>query len=104
MLRQGHLKIGSHKEVELAEAGPFKPTEQNYPDYPPVILSKAGQKEVARVTPDQEGNYQVSLPPGDYILDVQARGHSDVRAKPQPFTVVSGQTVHVDMNVDSGVR
>jgi hypothetical protein len=104
VLRQGHLKIGSRKEIELAEAGPSKATEQNYPDYPLVILSKAGQKEVARVTPDQEGNYRISLPPGDYILDVQARGHSNVRAEPQPFTVVSGQTVHVDMNVSSGVR
>lgn len=101
---EGQLKIGSRKEVELAEAGPSKHREENYPDYPLVILSKAGQKEVARVTPDQEGNYRVSLPPGDYILDVQGRGSSNVRAEPQPFTVVSGQTVRVDMEVASGIR
>jgi hypothetical protein len=101
---EGHLKIGSRKEVELAETGPSKATEQNYPDYPLVILSKAGQKEVARVTPDQGGNYRVSLPPGDYILDVQGRGPSNVRAEPQPFTVVSGQTVRVDMNIGTGIR
>ena len=89
---------------ELAEAGPSKAREENYPDYPLVILSKAGQKEIAHLTPDQEGNYRVALLPGDYILDVQARGHSHVRATPQPFTVVSNQTVHVDMNVDTGIR
>jgi hypothetical protein len=101
---EGQLKIGSRKEVELAEAGPSKHTEKNYPDYPLVVLSKAGQKVVARVTPDQDGNYRVALPPGDYILDVQARGHSNVRASPQPFTVVSNQTVHVDMNIGTGIR
>jgi len=101
---EGQLKIGSRKEVELAEAGPSKHTEENYQDYPLVILSKAGQKEVARVTPDQEGNYRVSLPPGDYILDIQGRGSSRLRAKPQPFTVVSGQTVRVDMDLATGIR
>jgi hypothetical protein len=101
---EGQLKIGSRKEVELAEAGPSKHREENYPDYPLVILSKAGQKEVARVTPDQEGNYRVALPPGDYILDVEARGQSHVRAQPQPFTIVSNQTVRVDMNIDTGIR
>jgi len=101
---EGQLKIGSRKEVELAEAGPSKHTEENYPDYPLVILSKAGQKVVARVTPDQQGNYRVALPPGDYILDVEARGHSNVRASPQPFTVVSKQAVHVDMNIGTAIR
>ena len=101
---EGHLKIVSAKEVELAEASPSTGTAENYPDYPLVIRSKAGQREVARVTPDQGGNYGISLPPGDYILDVQGREHSHIRAKPQPFTVVSGQTVHVDMNIDTGVR
>ena len=28
----------------------------------------------------------------------------NVRAKPQPFTIVSSQTVRVDMAIDTGVR
>jgi len=69
-----------------------------------LILSKAEQKEVARVTADRDGNYRISLTPGDYILDVQGRRPGGVRAKPQPFTVVSNQTVRVDMGIDTGVR
>jgi hypothetical protein len=101
---EGHLKIVSPKEVELAEAGPSKGAAANYADYPLIILSKAGQKEVARVTADKDGSYRVALPPGDYILDVQGRRPGGVRAKPQPFIVVSNQTVHVDMDMDTGVR
>ena len=47
---------------------------------------------------------QPELPPGDYILDVLGRAPKRIRAEAQPFTVVSGQTVRVDMNVDTGVR
>jgi hypothetical protein len=102
---EGHLRITSTKEVELADETPSKITAENYADYPVIILSRDEKKEIARVRPDENGKYRVALPPGDYILDVQGRppkGH--IRAKPQPFTVASNQTVHVDMNIDTGVR
>jgi hypothetical protein len=102
---EGHLKIISLKEVELADETPSKSTAQNYGDYPLIILSSDGKKEIARMTADENGNYRAALPPGDYILDVQRRqpkGH--VRAKPQPFTVAPNQTVHLDMNIDTGIR
>jgi hypothetical protein len=103
---EGHLKIRSPKAFDLGDENAATVTTENYADYPLVVLSKIGQKEIARVTADRDGNYRVALPPGDYVLDVQARtlgrtrGH--VRAKPQPFTVVSNQTVRVDMIIDTG--
>ncbi|PYL89050.1 MAG: hypothetical protein DMF16_07155, partial [Verrucomicrobia bacterium] len=50
----------------------------------------------------KDGNYRVALPPGDYILDVQRHESGNLRAKPQPFTIVAGQTVHVDMTIVAG--
>jgi hypothetical protein len=35
---------------------------------------------------------------------VQDRLRKHVRAKPKPFTVQSGQTVRVDMDMDTGIR
>ena len=103
---EGHLKIVSPKEVELADGSPPADVATvNYAEYPLIILSREGKKEIARVTADENGNYRVALPPGDYVLDVPGRrpkGH--LRAKPQPFTVASNQTAHVDMNIDTGVR
>ncbi len=102
---EGHLKIISPREVELADGTPPVTTAENYAEYPLIILSQDGKKEIARVTADGNGNYRLALPPGDYILDVEGRppkGH--VRAKPQPFTVASNQTVRVDMEIDTGVR
>jgi len=102
---EGHLKIFSIKEVELAgDNVPTKATAQNYDEYPLVILSRDGKTEVARLTADGNGNYRVALPPGDYLLDVQDRARKHVRAKPQSFTVGSNQTLRVDMDMDTGIR
>jgi hypothetical protein len=101
---EGHLKIISPKEVELADGNAPAITAENYAEYPLIILSQDGKKEIARVTADGDGNYRTALPPGNYVLDVQGRARGHLRAKPQRFTVVSNQTVHVDMDIDTGVR
>ncbi len=101
---EGHLKIFSPKEVELADGNPPKNTAEDYAKYPLTILSGDGKKEIARVTADGNGNYRTELPPGDYVLDVVGRTRGHLRAKPRPFKVVSKQTVRVDMDIDTGVR
>ena len=102
---EGHLKILALRDVELAEGNPPMFGGANYAEYPLIILSQDGKKEIARVTADANGKYRVALPHGDYILDVEGRppkGH--VRAKPQRFTVASNQIAYVDMDVDTGIR
>jgi len=101
---EGHLKIVSPREVELADQTPSEPIAVNYFNYPLIVLSRDGKQEVARVTVNGNGNYRLALPPGDYVLDVQDRRRRHVRVKPQPFTILSNQTAHVDMNIDMGIR
>src|SRR5215467_2609670 len=93
---EGHLKIilgmavGSSDEMPRPEVN-----SQSYAEYPLTILSQEEKKEIAGVTADENGNYRVALPPGNYVLDVQDRARKHVRAQPQPFTIVSNQTVRV---------
>ena len=101
---EGHLKIISPREVELADGTPPVITAQNYAEYPLIILSEDQKKEIVRLTADANGNYHVALPPGSYVLDVQGRMRGHLRAKPQRFTIVSNETVRVDMDIDTGVR
>jgi hypothetical protein len=101
---EGHLKILSPRPVQLADENTAAATTENsaeYPLYPLLILSRGDKKEITRVTADREGNYRVALPAGDYILDVQRRNPGHIRAKPQLFTIVSNQTVRVDMSIDT---
>jgi hypothetical protein len=101
---QGHLRIVSGRPVELADGNASTVTAETYAEYPLIILSQKGKKEIVRLSADGNGNYRVSLPPGAYILDVQDRTRKHVRANPQLFTVVSNQTVRVDMDMDTGIR
>ncbi len=101
---QGHLKIVSLQTVEPADGNVATVTAQTYTEYPLVVLSSDGKQQIAVVTADAKGNYRVALPPGTYILDVQNRVRKHARAKPVPFTVVANETVHVDMEMDTGIR
>jgi len=97
---EGHLKIVSQMAVEPSDEMPRpEVAPESYSEYPLVILSRDTKKEIARVTADENGNYRVALPPGNYILDIQDRVRKHGRAHPQPFTVVPNETVRVDMTI-----
>jgi hypothetical protein len=101
---EGHLKMASQKPVELAGGGASKNAIENYSDHQLVILSKDGQKEISKVTADDTGKYRVALPPGEYVLDIQGRASKHLKAQPQPFTIVLGQTTRVDMDIETAGR
>jgi hypothetical protein len=96
---EGHLKIRSPNPVDRGDENAPTVMPENYGEYRLLVLSQHDRKEVARVTADVNGNYHAALPPGDYVLEVQSRPRSHLRSKAQPFTVVSNQTVRVDMDI-----
>src|SRR5436309_15772826 len=82
---EGQLKIVSPRTVEPSDNMPRPAVApETYAEYPLIILSQDGKKEIAHVTPDENGKYRVALPPSAYILDVKDRVAKRVRAKPQP--------------------
>ena len=102
---EGHLQItflGAAQDSDQMPRSAVGP--ETYAQYPLIILSQSDKKEIARVTADEQGNYRIPLPPGSYILDVEGRGPKRLRARPQEFTVVSNQTVRVDMSIVIGFR
>ena len=68
---EGQLKILSRSPVKLADENTAAVAVKNYADYPLIVLSLEGKKEIMRITADEQRNYRVALPPGDYVLDVQ---------------------------------
>jgi hypothetical protein len=100
---EGHLKIVVISPVEADNI----PRPETYAEYPLIILSQDGKREIARLTVDKSGNYRAALPPGAYTLALQERSGEEraaerIHANPQPFTVVSDQTVRVDMTIFIG--
>jgi hypothetical protein len=101
---EGRLHIYSPSTVKLADGDSPSVTGETYLRYPLAVLTPDGKKEIAHFTANAAGEYRVAIPPGAYVLDVQNRVRKHVRAKPQPFTVVANETVHVDMHMDTGIR
>jgi hypothetical protein len=102
---EGRLKIVFLGAVESSDEMPRQTvTAETYAEYPLIILSQEGQKVIAPVAADETGNYRAGLPPGAYVLDVEGRGPKRLRARPQEFTVISNQTVRVDMTIIIGFR
>ena len=102
---EGHLKIVVIRAVEPDNI----PPPANYAEYPLIILTQEGKREITRLSADKSGNYRVALPPATYILRVQERSAEEraaerIHANPQPFTVVANQTVRVDMTIFIGAK
>jgi hypothetical protein len=96
----------------LVVAGPTCPVERADQPCPPkpvpdrlVLLETAGGQVVARVTTDQNGKFTVTLPPGTYDLKVPAGSNLyPVQRAVSEVTVIAGQTVQVQIMLDSGIR
>ena len=103
---EGHMRIFPLSDVNLADDGgaPNSGNAQPYFQYRLIVRSREGKKEITQVSVNQSGNYRIELPPGDYVLDVLGPESRPARTKPRPFTVVSNQTVRVDMDIDTGIR
>ncbi len=67
------------------------------------VVTTAAGAEVARVTTDQNGQATIDLPPGDYIVTPKVEGKSPSGA-PTNVTIVAGQYVEVNVELDSGMR
>ena len=98
------MKIVVIRAVESDDMPQPAVVPETYAEYPLIILSQDGKREIARLTADKSGNYRVALPPSAYILHTQQRAEERIHANPQPFTVVSNQAVRVDMGIFIGLR
>lgn len=67
------------------------------------VKTSDGTKEITKFTSDAEGNFKVSLAPGDYLLVPISIGRSFF-GKPQNVTVKEGEFTSVTIPYDTGIR
>jgi carboxypeptidase family protein len=96
-----------------ATAGPTCPVEKTPPDPAcvprpvvgaVVIVRDASGGEVAKVTTDAAGAFQVSVPAGAYVLEPQPAAGLMGTPASQPVTVRDGSVAKVDLVYDTGIR
>jgi hypothetical protein len=92
----------------LAPVGEGEPTPTPWPDLYEgrviLIYGPDGQEVVRRAEIDAEGIYREELAPGTYVVDIPPIGPTSAAGLPKTIEVVSGETVRVDVVIDTGIR
>jgi len=70
----------------------------------PITISTPGGTIVTSVTASPETGYTVTLKPGTYVVDIPHQGIGGSRELPKTVILRSGETVRLDISIDTGIR
>jgi hypothetical protein len=69
-----------------------------------IVVSGPSGKVIAEVVPDPQTGYLVVLKPGTYRVDIRHTGIDRSPDLPENVTIRSGETVLLDISIDTGIR
>ena len=101
---EGHVTIGPLTPV--VQEGVPEPTvaPDVYAARQVVVYAADGRRELARVQIDSHGDYRVALPVGSYLVDVNHVSIGGGIGLPQQVEIVEGETIRLDIEIDTGIR
>jgi hypothetical protein len=70
----------------------------------PITVSGPGGTIIASVTANPETGYAMFLKPGTYVVDIPHQGIGGSRELPKTVAIRSGETVRLDIAIDTGIR
>lgn len=62
------------------------------------------QVDIKQIDQSAEGFYSIQLQPGTYTVDINRAGIDHSRDVPRQAEIKSGQTVELDIDIDTGIR
>jgi hypothetical protein len=69
-----------------------------------IIVSDTGGSMIATTAPDPYDGYSFILKPGMYVVDIRPLGIDQSPDLPENVTIHAGETVTLDISVDTGIR
>ena len=100
---QGQVTIGPLCPVERPDR-PCLPTPETYAARKVVVLRPDGVTVVATVPLNATGYYRAELDPGTYVVDINHAGIDRSPEVPRTVTLRSGETLTLDISIDTGLR
>ena len=100
------LTSGVEGQVLIGPMCPVVQAGTPCPDQPyqaTLVIEDTRRQPVAEVTTDAVGQFQVPLPPGDYVIVPQSPD-GFTRAAELPVTVMANAYTQVTLTYDSGIR
>jgi len=107
-LLQGGVTIGPITPVEMPGQVVIVPPEV-FSSRKVMVYDAPGKRLIKEVSLNQigqtaNGYYDVQLAPGTYTVDIIHTGVGGSSDVPKQITISAGQTVIVDINIDTGIR
>lgn len=68
------------------------------------IYREDGKTLVQTVSFKADGTYRVELPPGMYVVAMPSGKFESARELPKTVTLKAGETVQLDIDIDTGIR
>lgn len=91
--------------ISPTHGGPIREGEDSSRPLPDAIfVVRKGTEEVARFTTDDQGRFQVALPPGNYEVLAREQKHKLGGWGPFPIEVEAGKMTKRNFDCDSGMR
>ena len=100
---QGAVTIAPVCPVEQA-GNPCTASPEAYTSRLIIVYAIDGRTVIAQVHPGPTGTYQTSVSPGTYIIDIAHTGMDHSKDTPRQVVVAPGQTVTVNISIDTGIR
>ena len=69
-----------------------------------IVVSIPGGAVIAEAVPDPYTGYSFNLKPGTYVVDIRHQGINRSPELPKTVTIRAGETVRLDISIDTGIR
>jgi hypothetical protein len=101
---EGNVTIGPLTPVERPGVPPPTPLPEVFTSRGLNIFAADGTTLIATLHYLKDGTYRIALAPGSYVLDMIALGMDRSQQLPATITIVSGETVTLNIEIDTGIR
>jgi hypothetical protein len=104
---KGNISIGPLCPVETTPPLPqCQPNEATYKTWAVAVWTQDEKSKIAILNPQLDGNYQIDIPAGVYILDFDPADKITMRMSNMPasITIEAQKTSTFEINIDTGIR
>ncbi len=104
---EGKISIGPICPVERDPPDPnCQPTEETYKAWQIAVWTTDKENKVALIEPNTDGNYNLELPVGNYVVDLEEQKPFGIGGNnlPATITINSKETTILNVDIDTGIR
>jgi len=100
----GHVSIGPLQPVVREGEPEPVPTPEMYAAWRIVVSTVDNQTDVASVAIDSQGNYEVTLSDGVYVITAVPSNGVGFGQQAYTVEIAEGATTSLDIDIDTGIR